>query len=238
MNKKNLWEDLIFLGTNHKNDNISKLIAEPVALPLAYLFLQRPRITPNIITMISLLLGMLSAAFIWRGLVIHSAVFYYLTYALDFVDGKIARIKGDLSAFGMKLDYRVDRAVFLMLAISYIGMFGHNRLVKELLMFTIYVALFTYLDIIYFTSYIYKHMITRQIPELSEPTRQTRLNIFSPWRNISCWNPTSLTTLPLVFILAPITGRYLEIHSIAVLIMVKEVFLEPVAKRFQTTSLK
>ncbi|UNZ19939.1 CDP-alcohol phosphatidyltransferase family protein [Streptomyces sp. 891-h] len=97
------------------------LLVDPVATPLVRLTAARTRITPNQITWGALLLGLGSAACFamgdWRWLVA-GAVVYHLSFILDCMDGKTARLTGTGSVFGAWLDYIFDRVRVMFCALA------------------------------------------------------------------------------------------------------------------------
>ncbi|BBC32057.1 putative membrane protein [Streptomyces graminofaciens] len=88
------------------------LLVDPVATPLVRLTAKYTRITPNQLTWGAFVLGLVSAAFFalgdWRWLVA-GAVVYHLSFILDCMDGKVARLTGQGSVFGAWLDFVFDR---------------------------------------------------------------------------------------------------------------------------------
>jgi phosphatidylglycerophosphate synthase len=79
------------------------------------------RITPNQITFLSLVFGLLSAWFYVSGrldALVWGAVFLYGKVFLDNVDGNLARVRGTSSRFGRFLDSLAD---FLVTVLVYIG---------------------------------------------------------------------------------------------------------------------
>ncbi|NJP73951.1 CDP-alcohol phosphatidyltransferase family protein, partial [Streptomyces sp. C1-2] len=88
------------------------LLVDPVATPLVRLVAKRTRITPNQITWGALLLGLVAAGCFWQGdwqWLIIGAVVYHVSFILDCMDGKVARLTGQGSVFGAWLDYIFDR---------------------------------------------------------------------------------------------------------------------------------
>ena len=74
-------------------------------------FLLKVLITPNQITSLSLIFGLLSAIFFSLGEYntgVIGALFLILSYTLDNCDGEVARIKNLSSDFGAKFDDMVD----------------------------------------------------------------------------------------------------------------------------------
>ncbi|MET7535501.1 CDP-alcohol phosphatidyltransferase family protein [Streptomyces sp. NPDC005349] len=88
------------------------LLVDPVATPLVRLTAMRTRITPNQITWGAFILGLGSAVLFWLGdwrWLIAGAVVYHLSFILDCMDGKVARLTGQGSVFGAWLDFVFDR---------------------------------------------------------------------------------------------------------------------------------
>jgi phosphatidylglycerophosphate synthase len=84
-------------------------IASRIMLPIA----NHTNITPNQITVIAFLLGILSAVCFFQGtpaFLIAGALLFHLSFTFDCIDGKLARLKGNGTMFGMWLDYMLDRA--------------------------------------------------------------------------------------------------------------------------------
>ncbi|MFE5603585.1 CDP-alcohol phosphatidyltransferase family protein [Streptomyces coelicoflavus] len=100
------------------------LLVDPVATPLVRWTAKWTRVTPNQITWAALVLGMGAAACFaqgeWQWLVA-GAVVYHVSFILDCMDGKLARLTGRGSAFGAWLDYIFDRVRVLICAIALMG---------------------------------------------------------------------------------------------------------------------
>ncbi|RVU28560.1 CDP-alcohol phosphatidyltransferase family protein [Streptomyces antnestii] len=88
------------------------LLVDPVATPLVRLAAMRTRVTPNQITWGAFVLGLGSAVCFWLAdwrWLIAGAVVYHLSFVLDCMDGKVARLTGQGSVFGAWLDFVFDR---------------------------------------------------------------------------------------------------------------------------------
>ncbi len=100
------------------------VILRPLVLRLVYLFANYTKLTPNQITIISFIIGLASAFYFlhgtWICLVI-GAFLFEICYIFDCVDGRIARLKGLKSGFGMYLDSMLDqtRLFFVVLCLVY-----------------------------------------------------------------------------------------------------------------------
>lgn len=67
---------------------------------------------PNVMTLVSLVLGVIGCSFFWLGDPLHlivGAVILYISYVLDWCDGQLARFTGKMSPFGGWLDQMCDR---------------------------------------------------------------------------------------------------------------------------------
>jgi phosphatidylglycerophosphate synthase len=96
------------------------VLFRPVAFVLVKL-IQPTRITPNHVTMFSLLPGLASGWFFWQGTPEHfltGSVFLFATNVLDCVDGMLARIRGTGSLVGYVLDGLVDYLIQIFLIVA------------------------------------------------------------------------------------------------------------------------
>ncbi|WP_067501444.1 CDP-alcohol phosphatidyltransferase family protein [Actinoplanes sp. TFC3] len=99
-------------------------LVDPLASRLVRLVAPASWITPNGLTMGAFLLGIASAAcfaqgdYVWLAV---GALIFHLSFVLDCMDGKIARLKGTGSVFGAWLDYVFDRLRVLICAIALMG---------------------------------------------------------------------------------------------------------------------
>ncbi|KAB8198077.1 hypothetical protein FH608_004810 [Nonomuraea phyllanthi] len=89
---------------------------DPVACRVALPVANRTKITPNGLTVFSLVLGAVSALCFATNHLIAGAVVFYLSFMIDCVDGKIARLKGTGTPFGLWLDYVGDRVRVVLCA--------------------------------------------------------------------------------------------------------------------------
>ncbi|MEV4888086.1 CDP-alcohol phosphatidyltransferase family protein [Nonomuraea sp. NPDC055795] len=107
-------------------------LVDPLAGRLVVAAANRTSITPNQVTWAAFALGLGSAAcFVMGGWswLAAGAVLYHLSFVLDCVDGKIARLKGTGTVFGGWLDYVFDR--IRVLACSVALMWGQYRLTGQ-----------------------------------------------------------------------------------------------------------
>jgi phosphatidylglycerophosphate synthase len=99
-------------------------LVDPVAVRLVRLVAPYRWITPNRITGVAFLLGLAAALAFARATpaaLAVGALLFHVSFVLDCMDGKIARLNGTGSVFGVWLDFVLDRVKALICAI---GLFG------------------------------------------------------------------------------------------------------------------
>ena len=92
---------------------IDRYIIRKISGFITWLLVKTP-VTPNQVTIISLILGILSAAFFSHGAhtyTIIAGVFYFVSTVFDQCDGEVARFKHMTSDFGKTFDIIVDSIV-------------------------------------------------------------------------------------------------------------------------------
>ncbi|MBC6464611.1 CDP-alcohol phosphatidyltransferase family protein [Actinomadura alba] len=96
-------------------------LVDPIAIRLTRFLANRTSITPNQITVGSIVLGAVSAgcfALASPGWLALGALFYHLSFVLDCCDGKIARLKRSGTLFGLWLDFMFDQARVVCCALT------------------------------------------------------------------------------------------------------------------------
>jgi phosphatidylglycerophosphate synthase len=96
-------------------------LVDPLASRLVWLVAPVKWITPNLLTMGAFLLGFVAAYCFARGdypWLVAGAVVFHISFVLDCMDGKIARLKGTGSVFGAWLDYVFDRLRVVTCAVA------------------------------------------------------------------------------------------------------------------------
>ncbi|MER5949099.1 CDP-alcohol phosphatidyltransferase family protein [Streptomyces sp. NPDC001904] len=100
------------------------LLVDPVATRMLCWLARFRFVTPNRVTWAALFVGLGSAGLFLRGdrmSLIIGAALYHLSFILDCIDGKLARLKGNGSVFGGWLDYVFDRIRVLFCALALMG---------------------------------------------------------------------------------------------------------------------
>ncbi len=85
------------------------LFLKIITIPLTYLIVNFTKITPNIISVLSLIFGILSAYFYFSGNVLLGGIIYFISYIFDAIDGKVARIIKTGKPYGEWMDIAIDR---------------------------------------------------------------------------------------------------------------------------------
>ena len=99
-------------------------LVDPLAARLVRLVAPYRWITPNRLTFSAFLFGVGAAACYWQqtwGWLIAGAVLFHLSFVIDCMDGKIARLNGTGSVFGAWLDYVFDRLRVLVCTVALMG---------------------------------------------------------------------------------------------------------------------
>ncbi|MBB5963981.1 CDP-alcohol phosphatidyltransferase family protein [Planomonospora venezuelensis] len=84
-------------------------LVDPVACRLTVFVANHTAVTPNGLTCLSLALGLGAAVWFAAGQLAAGAALFYLSFMVDCMDGKIARLKGTGTAFGLWVDFVGDR---------------------------------------------------------------------------------------------------------------------------------
>lgn len=109
-----------------------------IALPL----FKKCRMTPNQITVLSFVCGLLGSFFLFRGIISIFIVFLYISYWLDCVDGQFARRYGPYTKFGDRLDHFTDWVSFCILIFVFITRYSHQMNLKYYAVSAIFFTLF------------------------------------------------------------------------------------------------
>ncbi len=93
--------------------------------------LVRTRITPNVVTIASLVVGLAAAGCFWQGTppaALLGLLLYAAAIVLDHTDGELARLTFQESLFGARLDWAVDTVIIAMLVLAMAASAGGGRL--------------------------------------------------------------------------------------------------------------
>lgn len=206
-------------GIRINQDNISSICSDPISIPLAYLILRYSRITPNMITVMSLFFGLVAAIVNFLSFKYYPALFYFIAFILDLTDGKVARARGMSSPLGKTIDIVADRTVFSILSLSYIYFFLRTTDWLETFLLATYIILYLYLEVVLYFVVIYSVETGRIDSSSRSPKTSEGQNVMSyliSYLSIKRWLPTRLGGLVIIFVVAPLTGLYVEMYVFAI----------------------
>ncbi|OYD07531.1 CDP-alcohol phosphatidyltransferase family protein [Paludifilum halophilum] len=140
------------------------LLVDPVAARLILPTANHTNITPNQLSIFSFIIGMTAAYCFYLGdytALIIGALLYHLSFIIDCMDGKIARLKGTGSTFGMLLDISLDhiRVVICGAALIY----SQFRMTEEIA--------YLYLGFVFLFAYGTRHINALQLYKLRREMR-------------------------------------------------------------------
>ncbi|MGK5685362.1 CDP-alcohol phosphatidyltransferase family protein [Actinoplanes sp. URMC 104] len=121
-------------------------LVDPLASRLVWLVSPWRSVTPNRLTLLAFVVGLDSAYCFWRAdypWLLAGALLFHLSFVLDCMDGKIARLNGTGSPFGSWLDYVLDR---LRVAVCAVGLFGGQYAATHNLTYLVLGGLVMFLD--------------------------------------------------------------------------------------------
>jgi len=125
------------------------IIVDQIAIPLTYLFANFTNFSANQITIISKFLGFSSFYFFYQGTprdIFIGALLFEISFILDCVDGKLARVTKTTSPTGAYLDYVSDRLVNLTCTLGLmLGVYFQSKNPEILILGSIFLVLITYM---------------------------------------------------------------------------------------------
>jgi phosphatidylglycerophosphate synthase len=128
------------------------LLVDPLASRLVRIVAPHRRITPNMLTTVATILGLAAAACFaqqTRWWLVAGALLFHVSFVVDCMDGKIARLNGTGSLFGAWFDFVFDRLRVFACALTLFGgqYLGTDRdIYLWLLAVVIFLDLFRYLN--------------------------------------------------------------------------------------------
>ncbi|MGD6742600.1 CDP-alcohol phosphatidyltransferase family protein [Streptomyces sp. BH106] len=128
------------------------LLVDPVATRILILLARFRFVTPNGVTWAALLVGLGAAYFFIKGdreSLLIGAGLYHVSFILDCVDGKLARLKGNGTVFGGWLDYVFDRIRVLLCSLALMGgqfLGGHDERYLLAALAVVFLDMLRYVD--------------------------------------------------------------------------------------------
>ncbi len=178
----------------------------PVSNRIAIFISNKTEITPNQVTLTSLLLRIFAGLLFMqttRGHLLLGALFYYLAYVLDCVDGLVARLTKKTSEFGRYLDHVTDLVgdLFILFSLAY----GQGMLFKPVVLAMVFAHVSEY-----YVSFLTSNIVKGRINSPPQPS-MSLFQLVNKYRNFFfSRNFKSFLSFPdyeaVVFILFPVLG--------------------------------
>lgn len=113
------WSELKLKCKRDTDYIITLLFTNEISLFVTWILLRTP-VTPNQVTMASILCALLCGVFYATGMFFWGSLFLFLSHMLDCTDGNLARARETFSPFGRWLDFIGNRAgeVFVFLGVA------------------------------------------------------------------------------------------------------------------------
>ena len=156
----------------------------------------------NFLTFSALVIGIGGTLGLYLDAPLITIISFYVSYCLDFSDGKVARLRGTASGFGKKLDIITDRLVFGFSIVGYVYFTGIQERPDALLQYVIFALLFLLGDVFQLSGVLGDYYDGKVFQKLSPRTDGAAgyWKGFLEWRR---WVPKSLFLLFIAFVLIP-----------------------------------
>jgi len=200
---------------------INMFLFSHITIPLVYLMVNYTKITPNLISIVSLLFGILSALCYFNGYLLEGSILYVISYIFDATDGKVARLKKVGKIYGAWFDICVDRINLTLIttAIAF-NVYSQNNSIDMLLLNNLFLGLA-------FIGFESRYNIDLyKLKNNYQEQNQHKLSKYGNWRkkyNL-VKEPISLPEIFLFYmVLSPLFHIEIFIVSIAILLLILRV---------------
>lgn len=179
------------------------LLVDPIASRLVVPVANYTNITPNQISIVSFILGVIAAYNFYLGTglaLITGAILYHISFILDCMDGKIARLKGTGSMFGVLLDIMLDhiRVVICGVALT-IGQFQLTGDHTFLLLATLFIFVYFFRHYNALTLYKLRRQMRSRIKNAKAKRRKAERALARVhWLHIEEWIDDEHAAAPLL----------------------------------------
>ena len=178
-----------------KRDPIwANIFWNPFAAPVLWIIANFTSLTPNAITTISLILGLITGVFFLTGHFIIGAIIFQVAYFFDALDGKLARLLGKSSLAGEMYDNITDRVkIVVWSATLLLGVYWYYpQYYSLIIVFVIFIYAYLSLSISNLWLFYEKFKINLGIKEKNETIKANnlflkvceRLKIIPSWTDI------------------------------------------------------
>jgi phosphatidylglycerophosphate synthase len=153
-------EDIYFKAVKKMGGMWEQIVMGPPSVRIVWFLANFTRLTPNQVTVISFLVGVLSALAFYLNSYILGAILYELSFMIDTSDGKLSRLLGKSTKTGVVFDGMLDtlRLFIVSLALS----FSYYNLTNN---YMVFVYMFTAVFLIMFFAFTGLFIMYRSGPE-------------------------------------------------------------------------
>ncbi|MFI6073179.1 CDP-alcohol phosphatidyltransferase family protein [Actinoplanes sp. NPDC051343] len=153
------------------------LLVDPLASRLVRIVAPHRRITPNVLTTVATIIGLAAAACFaqqTRWWLVAGALLFHVSFVVDCMDGKIARLNGTGSLFGAWFDFVFDRLRVFACALT---LFGGQYLRTDRTVYLWLLAVVIFLDLF---RYLNGSQMTKVRTEMRERLAEARGPVEEP----------------------------------------------------------
>lgn len=184
----------------------ARILVDYPGIIISYFIVNFTRISANTITYMGAVFAVISMGSVFFENINAAALFFYLAFVCDFMDGKVARIRKTASHFGKKLDLAFDRIIFICLVMIYFNYFEIMSMHQEQMLLMAYAMIFLTYDILELTSSLtlYRNL-TDELGRGDKINQKKKIEIVNPFiKSLKKWIPSRVGSVGIVFIAAPL----------------------------------
>jgi len=193
----------------------TRILVDPIAVPLVVLCSKNKSVTPNRITLLAFGAGAISAWMFYSGSFIYGATWYYIFWLLDSIDGKLARLTRNFHPHGAFFDFVVDRTIVSAMSFGITTVFVRDGMLTEAALMGVFVLVF-----------LMKDVLDLKLREVS--ARDGKWQASQADDGDSVWvlakyrvhfKPGQIMSCFLAFLVAPLSSKYEPVLSIAIVLV-------------------
>lgn len=188
----------------------TRLFVDPVAVPLVVIFSKIKWMSPNKVSILALVSGAIASVMFYKGWFMYGALWYYIFFLFDCIDGKLARFTSMFDRLGGFYDFAIDRFVISAMTFGFVVALTRQELFASATVAGAYVLIFLLKDVLSLKwrecveSSLRNSEVTNSSGAVSRFCNRYKIH-FKPGQILSCF---------VVFIVGPLTGEY-QVCSLA-----------------------
>lgn len=235
MNNQFSLKDVVVSSVHGTHCTFVKLFVDMPGILLAYFVINFTKASANFVTILGGVFALLSAMSVLNNNIIIAGLLFYCSFILDFIDGKVARLRKTSSHFGKKLDLAFDRIIFVLLTLVYLQYFENNEMLVEKSLLIAFAMMYLTFDLLETVdSMVWQREIIESLLAGKSvdshfginnfKTDNTNIRIepisayFSSFLSLKKWFPSKLSLTGYVFFVAPILSFEI-FYTLALLVL-------------------